>query len=352
MANFDSKALMCMCINLILIASSPFNAVSAGSCREAQLCCNGRDSSCVVQKAPINAIVEDLTDKPCYCDHACLKLGDCCADFKSHCGVLDCEVSEWGQWSECDKNCGIGMMLRTRDILQPAQNGGKHCPSLVQKRGCQGLRCHGHHDKKVLREVALLLPAELNSKTHNYSDTRRNSQFRYRTSVIHNREDEYCVEYEVLKASKPCHKLTPYNKLLEGDRIAVRCGAGAFIEDSPSAIQNIEVDKNLLLQQNNTSRKPEITNNSIGGSEDEEDEEDFDDDSEEYDHSMLPTITSTTPTTTTTQIPLATYHCRGEGLSGRTTRWSALAAPSCRGKWLRLTVGTPKKCSKPQFVFV
>lgn len=61
-------------------------SVLAGSCREAQLCCNGRDSSCVVQKAPINAIIEDLSDKPCYCDHACLKLGDCCSDFKDHCG--------------------------------------------------------------------------------------------------------------------------------------------------------------------------------------------------------------------------------------------------------------------------
>lgn len=60
--------------------------VAGGSCREAQLCCNGRDSSCVVQKAPINAIIEDLSDKPCYCDHACLKLGDCCDDFKDHCG--------------------------------------------------------------------------------------------------------------------------------------------------------------------------------------------------------------------------------------------------------------------------
>ena len=58
----------------------------AGSCRESALCCNGRDSSCVVQKAPLNSIIEDMNDKPCYCDHACLKLGDCCEDFKAHCG--------------------------------------------------------------------------------------------------------------------------------------------------------------------------------------------------------------------------------------------------------------------------
>uniref|UniRef100_A0A1A9WAI7 SMB domain-containing protein n=1 Tax=Glossina brevipalpis TaxID=37001 RepID=A0A1A9WAI7_9MUSC len=72
---------------LLLLVETPLN-VHAGLCREAQLCCNGRDSSCVVQKAPINAIIEDLSDKPCYCDHACLKLGDCCVDFKDHCGGL------------------------------------------------------------------------------------------------------------------------------------------------------------------------------------------------------------------------------------------------------------------------
>ncbi|KAG8226915.1 hypothetical protein J437_LFUL005672 [Ladona fulva] len=59
---------------------------SSGSCRESRLCCPGRDSSCVVQKAPLNAIIEDLSDEPCYCDHACIKLGDCCSDFKEACG--------------------------------------------------------------------------------------------------------------------------------------------------------------------------------------------------------------------------------------------------------------------------
>ena len=57
-----------------------------GSCAAAGICCPGRDSSCVVQKAAPNAIIEDLNDVPCYCDHACLTLGDCCTDFKSACG--------------------------------------------------------------------------------------------------------------------------------------------------------------------------------------------------------------------------------------------------------------------------
>ncbi len=71
---------------IVAVYSILMIGVNGGSCREATLCCNGRDSSCVVQKAPINAIIEDLNDKPCYCDHACLKLGDCCEDFKQHCG--------------------------------------------------------------------------------------------------------------------------------------------------------------------------------------------------------------------------------------------------------------------------
>jgi hypothetical protein len=74
------------CIIYLLTLLSTAHQTEAGSCREAALCCNGRDSSCVVQKTPINAIVEDVNEKPCYCDHACLKLGDCCEDFKSHCG--------------------------------------------------------------------------------------------------------------------------------------------------------------------------------------------------------------------------------------------------------------------------
>eukprot|EP00099_Drosophila_melanogaster_P024217 NP_652466.2 uncharacterized protein Dmel_CG42339, isoform A [Drosophila melanogaster] len=79
-------SLLLLLLAVILPQRQLLPFVSGGSCREAQLCCNGRDSSCVVQKAPINAIIEDLSDKPCYCDHACLKLGDCCDDFKDHCG--------------------------------------------------------------------------------------------------------------------------------------------------------------------------------------------------------------------------------------------------------------------------
>ena len=70
----------------VVIFADFIEDVFAGSCKEAKLCCTGRDSACVVQKTSPNAIIQTLSDKPCYCDHACLKLGDCCLDFKEACG--------------------------------------------------------------------------------------------------------------------------------------------------------------------------------------------------------------------------------------------------------------------------
>ncbi|XP_017036217.1 uncharacterized protein vex [Drosophila kikkawai] len=391
---------MLLLLLAIVLPGQRLTFVAGGSCREAQLCCNGRDSSCVVQKAPINAIIEDLSDKPCYCDHACLKLGDCCDDFKDHCGVLDCQVGDWGPWSECDKSCGTGMMTRNRQILQAAQNGGKHCPTLQQKRGCQGYRCHGHRDKKILREMALLLPAALSHNRHanDSSDIRRNLRTRYRDSYKHNRDHEYCVEFEVLKASKACHKLPPYNLMMEGDRITVRCDLEALIQDTaavssttaripPSSTSSGQEEEQQERDNSSASDEDMTGHNNDEEPEEDEDEEDVQNtldtgSNESYEYrnhqqhhqqqqqqqqqQQLPASqfqshrrppaagakrSGGVPVTPPPTLA-PSYHCRGEGLAGRTTRWSALAAPSCRGKWLRLTVGPPKKCNHAQFIFV
>ncbi|XP_041451611.1 uncharacterized protein LOC111072290 isoform X2 [Drosophila obscura] len=398
--SMESKPRTCpwLMVLLLLGTAMPLPPAAGGSCREAQLCCNGRDSSCVVQKAPVNAIIEDLSDKPCYCDHACLKLGDCCDDFKDHCGVLDCQASDWGAWSECDKSCGNGLMTRSRQILQVAQNGGKHCPTLFQTRGCQGFRCHGHREKKILREMALLLPAAL-SHNVNSSAIRRNRRSGYRDSYSQKWDHEYCVEFEVLKASKACHKLPPYNLMLEGDRIIVRCDLEALIQDgagsssttvarsvTPTAAatttgtykeeeersvgsdagEGVENSSNSNNYSNSNDDDDEDNNNEEGEVEDEDVQNMLDTGSNEnYEsrHQRQSQILShrdrpwsstkrSAMSATLPPAPTPSFHCRGEGLSGRTMRWSALPAPSCRGKWLRLTVGPPKKCNYAQFIFV
>ena len=48
----------------------------------------------------------------------------------------DCVVSNWEGWSECNTDCGIGIMRRKRKVLEYPKNGGKKCPPLRQTRGC------------------------------------------------------------------------------------------------------------------------------------------------------------------------------------------------------------------------
>ena len=72
---------------LIILILVKLATAEMGSCRAAKKCCDGKDSDCVVQKAELNEIIEDyLDDEPCYCDHGCMDVGDCCPDFKDYCG--------------------------------------------------------------------------------------------------------------------------------------------------------------------------------------------------------------------------------------------------------------------------
>ncbi len=49
---------------------------------------------------------------------------------------VDCEVSDWSNWSECDATCGGGSKIRTREILKFPNTTGKACPSLIDSEDC------------------------------------------------------------------------------------------------------------------------------------------------------------------------------------------------------------------------
>jgi len=50
---------------------------------------------------------------------------------------IDCEVSDWVEWSDCDRSCGTGQLKRQRQIVQFPRNGGELCPSqMIQTTGC------------------------------------------------------------------------------------------------------------------------------------------------------------------------------------------------------------------------
>lgn len=63
-------------------------------------------------------------------------------------------MSEWEPWSDCDTECGSGMMTRKRLVLKEPVNGGKHCPSMVQKRACMGTRCPNYPGSALKGECA------------------------------------------------------------------------------------------------------------------------------------------------------------------------------------------------------
>jgi hypothetical protein len=47
--------------------------------------------------------------------------------------VINCEVSEWSEWSECVD----GFQTRTRTVITPASGGGIECPELTELQGCE-----------------------------------------------------------------------------------------------------------------------------------------------------------------------------------------------------------------------
>lgn len=256
---------------LVLLLINPSHGL--GQCKQAALCCTGRDSSCVVQKAVANTIIEDLRDQPCYCDHACLKLNDCCPDYRQTCGVEDCQVSEWGEWSECDSTCGAGSQSRTRHVIRKAHHGGKTCPPTLQQRGCQGNsgcldKATRASNKAALKETAMLLPVSYGAsrRINDTYDIRKNLRLRNvkPTAPVSQPESHrsYCVQFEVTKVSKGCHKEKSFEQLHEGSAVCVRC-------------------------------EREATRNYLGN------------------------------------------RCSGHGVVGRITRWTSLTNVNCMGKWVR-----------------
>lgn len=54
---------------------------------------------------------------------------------------VDCVVSEWSEWSACSETCGGGEQISTRTIITPPANGGAACPVLTQTQSCNDQPC-------------------------------------------------------------------------------------------------------------------------------------------------------------------------------------------------------------------
>jgi hypothetical protein len=73
---------------------------------------------------------------------ACPALSEMRACNTQSCAMpVNCQVSDWSEWSMCSKMCGGGMQFRTRTVTQQPMNGGMACPALRETRACNTQAC-------------------------------------------------------------------------------------------------------------------------------------------------------------------------------------------------------------------
>uniref|UniRef100_A0A674NIV0 Spondin-1 n=1 Tax=Takifugu rubripes TaxID=31033 RepID=A0A674NIV0_TAKRU len=65
---------------------------------------------------------------------------------------IDCMVSDWSDWYECNKSCGKGHTIRTRMVKLEPQFGGSTCPETIQRKKCKIRKCQTK-TKEETREV-------------------------------------------------------------------------------------------------------------------------------------------------------------------------------------------------------
>ena len=90
---------------------------------------------CYCKDGTVKAQV-DCGHDPFNCNEVCRPNGKPYVFNKS----VDCKVSDFGEWSNCNKACGTGAQSRIRNITTLPM-GGKSCPALVQTRKCKIKDC-------------------------------------------------------------------------------------------------------------------------------------------------------------------------------------------------------------------
>merc|ERR1719163_2688581 len=71
------------------------------------------------------------------------RTGTTCPAGTTECANVDCEVSQWTEWSKCSASCGGGSQSRTRKILQHPSKFGQQCPELSESQDCNTHKCTG-----------------------------------------------------------------------------------------------------------------------------------------------------------------------------------------------------------------
>ena len=63
--------------------------------------------------------------------------------------IVNCTLGNWGNWTECDKTCGVGTHHRMANITVPKSGFGNECPPNFQTRQCVLEECPHPHTRNA-----------------------------------------------------------------------------------------------------------------------------------------------------------------------------------------------------------
>jgi len=134
-----------------------------------------------------NMTIPSNVSGKCYCKDGTVKAQVDCGHDAFNCNEVcrpngkpyvfnkpvDCKVSDFGEWSNCNKECGTGTEIRRRSIMTKPM-GGKACPALSQTRNCKIKDC----------PVKPTPPRRDTSNNYLYNCTSGNSYATYNASTL------------------------------------------------------------------------------------------------------------------------------------------------------------------------
>lgn len=286
------------------------DATTETGCIGAGLCCPGRNLTC-------SAIGQRPDDKDpmstCYCDEACLAIGDCCLDYRATCRAVNCLVAaEWSDWSECDARCGYGVQIRTKRIVVHPANGGRPCGETIERRLCEGTNCklpRSSEGAEQLKETAAVVPASFGGWRSDalyspFEDIRQNlfMHFKYAELKQQASKPSYCAKFKITETRTACQRSSYGKKNVSSSPPG---GANKMMSWPTKLVRGstVCVECQQFAMQSSVGRR-----------------------------------------------------CAGHGVFQRETAWKAVTIPRCHGKWIMTTRHEePCQCdpaTDTSFVFV